>query len=274
MVKLPIFIALALVVTGSALAILQPWDDDVSGSGVDLTPTTLVAEFNVSAPLAKRIAALEGAIMTEREARQLLQNEVMVLTEELMRLDETLPAAAQNSAGDDNATDAVARRRNTVRNFFSTEARRTRLLEAGMDAALVDRVVLRESEVQMAGLRARYLAQHNVSSDADPDRGRSVYDVMREELGDNNYEKYLSANGQPTRISVAGVMQNSPAFDVGLRVGDRITSYAGQRVFNMGEFNRTVMRNAPGQTVVIDFVRDGQPMQVQVASGPLGIWGQ
>jgi hypothetical protein len=41
----------------------------------------------------------------------------------------------------------------------------------------------------------------------------------------------------------------------------------------MTDLTRQTMEGAPGQQVVVDIVRDGQPMQVVIPRGPLGISG-
>ena len=50
-------------------------------------------------------------------------------------------------------------------------------------------------------------------------------------------------------------------------------NYAGQRVFNVGELNNLTFEGTPGESVVVDVVRDGQQLQLVVPRGPIGIGG-
>ena len=59
----------------------------------------------------------------------------------------------------------------------------------------------------------------------------------------------------------------------GLQTGDEVIAYAGERVFNISDLNQLILEGAPGQTVVVDVLRDGQQIQVYVPRGPIGITG-
>ena len=95
--------------------------------------------------------------------------------------------------------------------------------------------------------------------------------MLRDELGDPQYERYLEANNRPTSIAINSILESSPAQAAGLMPGDRIVSYDGQRVFNVGDLNRQTVQGTPGENVVVDIVRDGTPMQVVLPRGPLGV---
>jgi S1-C subfamily serine protease len=69
------------------------------------------------------------------------------------------------------------------------------------------------------------------------------------------------------------VLPGSPGEKAGLRAGDEVVSYAGQRVFNVGELNSLTFEGTPGESVVVDVVRDGQQLQLVVPRGPIGIGG-
>jgi S1-C subfamily serine protease len=102
--------------------------------------------------------------------------------------------------------------------------------------------------------------------------------TLRTDLGDQDYERFLAAQGRSTSVNVMGVLASSPAERVGLQAGDEIVSYDGRRVFDAQELNELTLggANASGSTsasVVIDVRRNGQSMQIVVPRGPIGIWG-
>ena len=98
-------------------------------------------------------------------------------------------------------------------------------------------------------------------------------DALREELGDADYERYLEANNRSTSISISSVIDSSPAQAAGLRSGDEIVRYDGERVFSMTDLTQQAIDGLPGQNVAVDIVRNGVPMQVVMPRGPIGISG-
>ena len=87
------------------------------------------------------------------------------------------------------------------------------------------------------------------------------------------YERYLAANGRSTGISIAMVLEGSPALVAGLQVGDEIVNYGGRRVFSMTDLTGQILQGQPGQNVIVDIMRDGIPMQIVIPRGPIGITG-
>lgn len=239
-------------------------------------PRPVAAEsltFDTDLPAAERLAALERAVSQEQSARQLLQEEIMFLTEELdlLRTAEPVQQARVESETEESSASSYERRRERYARRNSPEARTERLVEAGIDVGLAGWIVQREQELQMDSLQARFEAGRN----GDPiDYYRDRYsgsEVLREELGDPDYERYLEANGRSTSVSVSSVIGSSPAQSAGLKPGDEIVSYDGNRVFSMSDITAATMTGEPGQTIVVDVLRDGLTMQVVLPRGPLGI---
>ena len=236
------------------------------------------APFDASLPAADRIAALEQAVSEERQARQLLQEEVMILTAELESLyvgREAPPDvdAAPDASTEQAETTTFSDRRREFERRNSPERRMERLIEAGFLPAEAEWILEREQQLQMESLQARYEAGRSGDpSDFYRDRF-STSSQMREELGDAGYERYLQANGRPTNVEISSVIGSSPAQSAGLQPGDEIVRYDGERVFSMTDINLASMQGEAGQNVVIDFVRDGVPMQIVMPRGPLGVTG-
>ena len=229
--------------------------------------------FDQSAAIEDRILALERAVAEERDARQLLEDELQALYAEIDAL------ASQPDAGENEAEEAVAAARE-VRNRFdraradrsSTERRVDDLVSSGLSPDRAEWIVKREDELQLEAMQARFEARRTGEPVDRFDPAFNPGAALRAELGDAEYEQYLEASGRPTSVSVNSVMESSPAAVAGLQPGDRIVSYDGQRVFNTFELNMQTMRGTPGDMVVVDILRDGAPMQVVVPRGPVGIY--
>jgi PDZ domain len=218
-----------------------------------------------------RLRALEKAVSDERYARQLLQDELFVLTGELEALMASRPgdAAADgvaSLANADNAPSAGRRRRGSA-------GRAERLVAAGFEAGQAEWILQRESQLQMEALQAWYEAERTGDA-TNYFQGRSATsEALRSELGEAEYERYLAASDRPTSVAVATVLESSPAQRAGLQPGDEIVSYDGKRIFSMSDLTRQTLEGQAGEQVVIDFRRDGVSMQVALPRGPIGIAG-
>ncbi|MDX1561278.1 MAG: PDZ domain-containing protein [Gammaproteobacteria bacterium] len=239
------------------------------------------------APLERRLSELETDLALERYERQLLADELALLRDSL----ETNDAASDDAAlaaelrqrigalrgGDEGQfAETIRERFETRRDGFSEEARTQRQLdryvEAGLSPERAQWIMQREDELQMEVLQAVYEARQNGATAQELDN-LSMSAMMRQELGDADYEKYLEGRGRPTAVNVREVLTNSPAQAAGLRAGDQIIAYDGKRIFEMNELNSLTYEGRPGETVAIDIVRDGQQMQLYVERGPIGVSG-
>jgi hypothetical protein len=142
-----------------------------------------------------------------------------------------------------------------------------RLVEAGFTRERAEWIERRVQELQLQAQQAQFEAQRN----GEPFRGVDTGAELRKELGDVEYEKYLTGTGRPTNVQVMDVLASSAAERSGLRPGDQIVSYAGTRVFEMNELNALTREGNPGESVTVEVQRDGQSVQVQVPRGVLGV---
>lgn len=94
---------------------------------------------------------------------------------------------------------------------------------------------------------------------------------IRDELGDDGYDKYLFALGQTNRVRVDDVMTDSPAAEAGLAPGDMILRYGDNRVFAPDELVAQTQQGEPGEMVTLVIIRQSELMTVQVPRGPLGL---
>jgi TolA-binding protein len=230
--------------------------------------------FNPNLAVEDRIAALERAVSDERQARQLLQEEVFYLTTELEMLSEV---QMQEIRGDESvqteAEESRESRRAESRRRNSREGRIESLIEAGFLPSQANWITQREQEMQMEALQARFDAERSGEPVDWMNNRNLATDTMREELGDADYERYLEANNRSTNVAVSSIIESSPAQIAGLQPGDEIFRYDGERVFSMTDLTRQTMIGEPGQNVAVDVMRNGMLIQVVMPRGPVGITG-
>jgi hypothetical protein len=243
------------------------------------TPADPAAGFDADAPLEARIAALEQAISSERDARLVLEEQLHGLYAELERfdspeMDELLRTLAESSQAREQARAQQAVRRERGSRMQDLEEMRVgRLVAGGFTESRAQKILEFEDEARMAALQAEYEARRN-GEEFDP-WGRAVdfQAALRERLGDADYERYLTAQGNQASITVREVIGSSPANQAGLRPGDRILSYDGRRVFGMNDLKSMAFSGDPGEDIIVDIERNGQRMQLVLPRGPLGITG-
>lgn len=233
--------------------------------------------FDPTDPLEDRVRALEAAVSEERDARQLLEDELKSVYAELDRLEADATGETRSPRGEDAQPAATSGR--TRFGAAATPADRTKaLVDAGFSDDRADWIVRRESELQMQAMQALFDARRN-GEQFDPSApGANPQATLRAEIGDSEYGRYLEAMGRPTSVGVGSVLESSPAQRAGLQAGDRIMAYGGQRVFDYWDLNQQTLKGEPGSSVVVDIERDGVPMQLVLPRGPIGIsmsrrWG-
>ena len=147
--------------------------------------------------------------------------------------------------------------------------RAEQLISAGFAEEDAARIVQIESQESLRQLERQYelrraRAEQDTISNIDTN-------PIRSELGDDAYARYLEANGRPTAAQVGSVINGSPGENAGLQAGDQITSYAGQRVFNLNEVNNLTIQGSVGESVLLEVERAGQSVQLTIPRGPIGV---
>jgi hypothetical protein len=233
-------------------------------AGAAVTPP---ANSKVPAGRDSEWASLRDELAHEREARLLLVEEIDLLWEELELIAQNAePAApiADPTVPDDNASK-------------QTEARRqfddSRLAKAGLETDEIER--LRENyeamELDELYLRDQAAREGWLNGGRYRRELRDLKEQLREDLGEEDYDRMLFATGQKNRVRVKGVIGHSPAADAGLLAGDLILRYANKRVFNPRALRTWTTRGTSGETVWIEVLRNGEIISVAVPRGPLGV---
>lgn len=252
---------------------------DGPGGDSETRTDVTAGTFEAAAPIEERLLRLEQVTAEEREARLVLEDQLQALIEEIERIDAQGSRAFADQV--DEADDAPARRQagqraqrdfvSLVRNF--QERRLNELVEGGFSEDEARRVLKQESEAQYKAMQAAHDAQRR-GEDVDALSAMSrPQTLMRAELGDSDYERYLQAQGQATSIQITRVLESSPGSLAGLQPGDQIISYDSERVFDVNELRELTLQGRAGEDVVIEIERDGVRMQLNVPRGPVGING-
>jgi len=241
-----------------------------------------IAGSSDAAASAARLASLEDALAAEAEHRVELEQRVAELAATLDELRATggsdRAGAGNPRAGGEPAAGEVVgpRQRFSLDPVAAAETIQRRMVErliaAGFAPDRAEWINRRTQELRMEQMQAQYEATREGRT-VDPALAMDSDRALRTELGDADYERFLEAQNRPTSVSVLQVLASSPAERVGLQPGDEIVSYGGTRVFDAPGLNALTFQGNPGESVVVEIRRAGQPLQLVVPSGPLGIAG-
>jgi hypothetical protein len=150
------------------------------------------------------------------------------------------------------------------------------LLAAGVDSRTVSEIKRRNDEVTLSEIYLRDQASREGWLDT-PEFADELAAIqqqrvsIREQIGEDAYDRYLAALAQPNRVAVNEVLQDSPAAAAGLQPGDLVLRYADARIFAPNELVDATRSGRSGEWVRLEVQRGGQRFEVQVPRGPLGV---
>jgi hypothetical protein len=154
--------------------------------------------------------------------------------------------------------------------LYLRQQRFDRFVAAGIAPERAFAIMRREEDLEMEALRARHVAARSGATREEV-AALTPLARLRSELGDAEYAKYLDARGRPISVGVRQVVENSQAEFAGVKSGDEIVAYNGQRVFDMNELAALIQQAEAGESVPLEMIRDGRLIQVYVDAGPIGI---
>ncbi len=253
-----------------------------AATAVSLSAPSAHIDNDQSVPV-KQIKELREQLNKQKELTSKLQQRLQEISNSQARSVAT--AAAQTTSGNDDqaneleSTEIVEnvqeQRQRGIGATSRNDFRRQNLLDNGFAEDEANWVLRNEAEVQLDSLYEQYRARRAQTeiNNKNGTRAKSRAEQLKERLGEDVYERYLEANGFPTSVGVSSVLADSPGANAGLRAGDRILRYDGHRVFNIRELNGLTEMGEEGKSVLIEVERDGNPVQVTLPRGPIGITG-
>lgn len=227
------------------------------------------------AAVSERISRLEARLDEEVNRTAALRQQLDAMSAML----ESLRSGAQNGedphSGAEAATFAAAAAPQPV--IDGNKSAMQRALEAaGLDASTAEEIKRRGDQLAMTEVYLRDQATREGWLDS-PRYSEEMAAIeaqrtsLRDELGDDTYDRYLFAQGRTNRVIVDDVMFQSVAEDVGLKSGDLIVRYDDTFLFSPDELVTQTHNGPIGETVTLEVVRAGVRFEVEVPRGPLGL---
>jgi hypothetical protein len=249
------------------------------------TPTRVVDD--TSAPtddsrstLERQVLLLTAKVVDEAAKRQRLEEQVAQLTAQLALLGGGShdTAGAQPSKGEPGTADRVvaAAGGSGAPDTPASSAMERALIAAGIDASTAADMKRRQDDLAMAEIYLRDQATREQWLDSPRFRDElaaieAQRVSVRDEIGDDAYDRYLFAQGQTNRVRVDDVMLDSVAAEAGLQTGDIVLRYGDDRIFSPEELVNATRGGRAGEAIRLEIIRNGARVEVQVPRGPLGL---
>jgi hypothetical protein len=149
-------------------------------------------------------------------------------------------------------------------------------LDVGFDLYEAVELINRSAEISMERLylRDRASRENWLDSDRFSDALRELEsrsDKLRDELGDDGWDRYLYASGSANRVGINSIIEGSPAQLAGLQPGDTIRSYDETAVFSINEIQSATKGGQYGEQIRVEIDRNGATSIIYIPRGPLGV---
>jgi len=254
------------------------FEDSVSVSGQSRgAGETEGSGYQRAIRLEQRIELLASKLAAESDERRRLEERLEVLATGLAALHESgnetphaitpkpepVAAAPATQAAPASAHEAITSMEHA-------------LVAAGVDATTATEIKRRRDELALSEIYLRNQAEREGWLNT-PDFAAKMAEIerqrtsIRDEIGDEAYDRYLAALDQPNRVAVDEVLLDSPAAVAGLQAGDVVLRYGDTRIFAPGELVTATRGGTAGENVQLEIIRQGQRFEVEVPRGPLGV---
>ncbi len=223
-----------------------------------------------TAAAAAELARLREELRFERELRERMSQELAVLEDALQSPESEQRDPHQRAADVAAAHGAGVALPHDTRSTFRSAG----LADLEMDPREIERIRQRWEQYVMDKL---YLGDSRARGEV-PDRRQRRADMLdleaslREDLGETSYDAMLYATGQPNRVVLTEVLDESPGYLAGLRAGDAVVRYDDHRIYRGMELKSWTSRGEKGETVEVQVLRNGGLVRLFVDRGPLGVF--
>jgi len=229
------------------------------------------------ASLGDRILTLERDLEEERNAREVLEEQLLAVFEQLDGYGPEFDSSRRGPAGSERSEPqdrSRTRQRDMVARLRDFRNQRIAgLVKNGYSEDEAQRLLKIEADAQFEVMQAVYEARRNRESLDLFSNSLNAQSTLRSRIGDAEYERFLVAQGERTNVQIASVLDGAPGGKAGLRPGDEIISYNGERTFSMTDLRELTMGGEAGENVIIEIDRDGVRMQLSIPRGPIGMNG-
>ncbi|WP_232324990.1 PDZ domain-containing protein [Microbulbifer agarilyticus] len=262
-------------------------ESDVQTNGLKESSSLFAAENPSQSSLEARLASVENTL----DQTLKIQGQLLELVSELSAKVAPESEAPQtrranmSMAQSPAATPQAYGNRQRTENRFSRQRGNQvkRLIDAGFTPERAALIIDRQERLQYEQMQYSYEYHH--MKDKRSERAAALQQkiqaysnprrVFEQELNPAEFEQYLNAFGGRTEMEIGSIIESAPAFDAGLRAGDKIIRYNNQRVFHMGDLRTQVYQAKPGSSVEVEIQRQGSSSTetIYLPAGPLGIRG-
>lgn len=246
----------------------EPVQSSASGSieSVSVDTTDMQNYPPPSADMVDELELLRAQLSAAEQERSELREQLAELTVRVQELDGKSASASKAP----QRTSMRQRRRGA--GSLTVEA----LTEAGIDERDATAIKARLDDLSLQRLYLRDQAQREgwVGKEQYRDEIKRINEAqanLANEFGDENYARYLYATGRPNQVTVDSVIDNSAAYNTGVKAGDRIVSYDNSNIYGANEIRRSTMRGTSNELVRLVVERDGQQLELYIPRGPLGV---
>lgn len=276
---------LALVIAAVGITAGWPGESEISAHEANGNGFLSPRNNEEAASLQQRVQQLESSV----EQSLKIQGQLLELVNELnskinpagdsgqtrhASISETPPAHQYRQRHSNRAVDRFQRQR---------EHQIRTLTQAGFSPERAAYIVDRQEWVHYEQMQLSY--EYRFLKDKSSKAARALQEkihtysnprrVLEQELSSEEFDQYLKAYGGRTEFQIGDLLESAPAYQAGLRPGDKIIRYNKQRVFHMGDLRSQVYQVAPGENVAVEIQRDGSSSTetIYIPAGPLGIRG-